>query len=325
MKRRPVLLGIAGCALWLPAAFDSIAQRAKLPVVGLLDAGERPAWWAAFRKQMNELGYTEGKSIAFELRFAKGRYTDLPALAEELIRLRVDVIVTAGTEASIAASRMTDKVPIVTATGGDHVSRGLAASLGQPGGNVTGMTSIASELTGKRLELLREIHPRLQRLAVIWQSNSAGPMAQFRDLEATARLAKIALHNLGIRKASELTEAFSSAAQKGADASYVIFGPLIYAERHSIAALALKHRLPNMHGSAEMVEAGGLACYGTDYRDLFRRAAIYVDKILKGAKPGELAIEQPSKFDLLINLRTAKALGLAIPQAVLLRASRVID
>jgi putative ABC transport system substrate-binding protein len=323
MKRRQVLIGIAA-GVSLSAAFHSRAQR-KPPLIGLLDAGERLSWWAAFRKQMHDLGYVEGKSITFEPRFARGKYTELPALAEQLVHLRVDVIVTAGTEASLAASRVTDSVPIVTATGGDHVSRGLVASLAQPGGNVTGMTSISSELTGKRLGLLREMHPRLSRLAVVWQSTNVGSMAQIRDLDAASRAAKLGLHNLGIRKASDLTEVFSNAAQKGADAVYVIFGPMTYAERRIIAALALKHRLPSMHGSSEMVEAGGLVSYGTSYVDLFRRAALYVDKILKGAKAAQLPIEQPSRFDLVINLGTAKALGFAIPQAVQLRASRVVD
>ena len=322
MKRREVLLGLAA-GVYLPAAFQAHAQR-KTALIGLLDIGERPAWWATFRKQMHQLGYVEGKNVAFDARYARGRLTDLPSLVDELLRQRVDIIVTAGTEASLAASRRTDTVPIVTATGGDHVSRGLALSLARPGRNLTGMTSIASELTAKRVELLREMQPKLSRLAVLWHATNSGSMPQMRELEGVARSVKMSLHNVGIRKADELAEAFSSAAQKGAEAIYVVFGGLIYGERQTIAALALKHRLPSMHGSAEMVEAGGLVCYGTDYPDLFRRAAVYVDKILKGAKPGELAIEQPSKFDLVVNLKTAQALGFAIPQDVRLRASRVI-
>ena len=323
MKRRQVLLGFAA-GVSLCSAVRSFAQR-KPVVIGLLDAGERLAWWANFRKQMHALGYVEGKSVLYEPRYARGKYTELPSLVDDLLRRRVDVIVTAGTEASLSASRATETVPIVTATGGDHVSRGLALTLAQPGRNLTGMTSIASELTGKRLELMREIKPKLTRAAVVWHATNVGSMPQMRELEAATRNAKIALHNVGVRKAPELADAFASAAQKGADAVFVVMGALTFGERHNIAALALKHRLPTMHGAAEMVEAGGLASYGTDYYDLFRRAAIYVDKILKGAKPGELAIEQPGKFDLLINLRTAKALGLAIPQAVQLRANRVID
>ena len=325
MKRRRALFAIAGYAAGLPMAFDALAQRPAKPVIGLLDAGERLAWWVAFRKQMHDLGYVEDRNIAYESRFARGKYTALPALADELLRQRVHVIVTAGTEASLAASRATESVPIVTATGGDHVSRGLAVSLAQPGRNLTGMTSIASELTGKRVELMRELQPKLSRLAVLWHATNVGSMASVRELETAARAAKIGLHNVGVRGAQELSDAFAAAAQKGAEALFVVFGALMYGERHAIAKLAIKHRLPSMHGSAEMVEAGGLIGYGTDYTELFRRAATYVDKILKGAKPGELAIEQPSKFDLVVNLRTAKALGVAIPQGLLVRTSRVID
>ena len=322
MKRRQMLLGMAATAL-ISSGRPARGQRSA-PLIGLLDIGERQGWWATFRKQMHELGYREGANVAFEARYARGKLTELPALVDELLRRRVDIIVTAGTEASLAASRRTETVPIVTATGGDHVSRGLALSLGRPGRNLTGMTSIASELTAKRVELMREIQPKVSRLAVLWHATNSGSMPQMRELEGVARSMKMSLHNVGVRKAEELAEAFSSAAQKAAEAVYVVFGGLIYGERHTIAALALKHRLASMHGSAEMVEAGGLVCYGTDYPDLFRRAAVYVDKILKGAKPGELAIEQPSKFDLVINLKTAKTLGFAIPQDALLRASRVI-
>lgn len=323
MQRRRVLLGIAG--LWLVAPLGSRGQSGKVRRVGLLDAGERHAWWAAFRKQMNELGYIEGKNIAFEARFAHGRLKELPALVQDLLRLQVDAIVTASTEAAIAASRATEKVPIITATGADHVSHGLAVTLAKPGGNVTGLTSISPELTGKRVELLREIHPKLARLAILWQSDNAGSMTSMRDLQGLTTTSGMSLQNVGVRRADEIPAAFAAASEKGAEALYVTMGPLTYGERRTIGALALKHRLPTMHTTAEMVEAGGLVGYGTDYPDLFRRAAVYVDRILKGAKPGDLPIEQPSKFDLVINLRTAKALGITIPPALLLRASRVID
>jgi putative ABC transport system substrate-binding protein len=322
MKRRQVLIGIAAGVSLSPAL--ALAQR-RTPVIGLLDAGERLAWWGNFRKQMHELGYVEGKSVAYEARYARGKYTELPAMVEDLLRKRVDIIVTAGTEASLSASRATETVPIVTATGGDHVSRGLALSLAKPGRNLTGMTSIASELTGKRVELMRQMRPKLARAAVVWHATNVGSMPQMRELEAATRSAKIALHNVGIRKAQELADGFAGAAQNGAEAVFVVMGALTFGERHNIAALSLKHRLPSMHGAAEMVEAGGLASYGTNYYDLFRRAAGYVDRILKGANPGELAIEQPSKFDLVINLKTAKALDFAVPQDVLLRATRVVD
>ena len=205
MRRRQVLIGIAA-GVSLSAAPYSRAQR-KVPLIGMLDAGERLAWWAAFRKQMHELGYIEGRNVAFETRFARGKFAELGGLAQDLLRQRPDIIVTAGTEASLAAARATDRIPIVTTTGGDQVSHGLAASLAQPGGNVTGMTSIASELTGKRFELLREIHPRLGRMAVLWQSDNSGSTTQMRDLQLLAGSAKVSLQNMGVRKADELPAA----------------------------------------------------------------------------------------------------------------------
>jgi putative tryptophan/tyrosine transport system substrate-binding protein len=324
MKRRRVLIGMAGYGIGMAVASSSTAQ-SRRPLIGLLDAGERLAWWSAFRKQMADLGYVEGRTVSYEARYARSRPGELPALVQDLLNQRVDLIVTAGTEASIAASRATESVPIVTATGGDHVSHGLANSLAQPGRNVTGMTSIASQLTAKRLALLREMFPKLLRLAVVWHSTNAGSVASVRDLEAATRASNISLHNVGVRRGEELPEAFTAAVQKGAQAVLVVLGALIYTERHAISALALKHRLPSMHGSAEMVEAGGLVSYGTSYPDLLRSAAFYVDKILKGAKPAVMPIEQPSKFELVVNLRTAKEIGFTTPQALLLRATRVID
>lgn len=323
-KRRRILLGIAAFAIGASGP-TALRAQAKAPVIGLLDGGERTAWWTAFRQQMRTLGYVEGKNIAFEARFAKGNVKQIPAFAQELIRLNPAVIVTATNAAAQAASHATETIPIVMATGSDHVSLGLVASLARPGGNVTGMSSISSELTGKRLELLREVFPKMGRLAVVWQSDNIGSAAGIRDLEGVTRTLKIALHNVGVRKSEDLAAAFSAATRERADAMYVLLGPLMYGERQRIAELALKHRLPTMNTAAEFVDAGGLISYGTSYPELFRRAAVYVDKILKGAKPGDLPIEQPTKFEAVVNLKTAKALGLAIPQAVLLRADRVID
>ena len=235
------------------------------------------------------------------------------------------MIVTGGTGAALEAKRATGKIPIVTATGSDQVSLGLAVSLARPGRNVTGMSSIHSELTGKRLELLREILPKMTRLAVLWNAGYVGSAPAVRDLQAAAESSRIALYNLGIDSANELADAFSAAARERAEAIFVVAGPLIYPERQRIAELALKHRLPTMYAPSEYVEAGGLLSYGPSYPDLFRRAAVYVDKILKGAKPGDLPIEQPTRFELVINMKTAKALGLAIPRAVLVRADRVIE
>ena len=326
MKRRQALFGILGFSMGLASARDASAQRVvKTPVIGLLDAGERLEWWAAFRQQLRELGYVEGQNIAFEARFAGGKLEQLRALAQVLVRLNVAVIVTGGSAASLEAKRATGKIPIVMATGADQVSLGLVVSLARPGGNVTGMSSITSELTGKRLELLREVLPRMTRLAVLWHSDNIASAPAIRDLEAAARSSRVALQNLGVSTAKDFAGAFSAATQERAEAVFVVAGPSFFAERQRIAGLALKHRLPTMHGPSEYVEAGGLLSFAPSYPDLFRRAAVYVDKILKGAKPGDLPIEQPTKFELVINLKTAKALGVAIPQAVLLRADRVIE
>lgn len=320
-----MLIGIAGSALGLWLA-NSLAQRpAKMPIVGTLDGGERLAWWEAFKAGMREVGYVEGKTVLIEQRYARNNPRRLAALAEELVRIPVDVIVTTSTAAALAAKRATDSIPIVMATGSDHVSLGLAESLAKPGGNVTGMSTVATELTAKRFELLRELHPKLSRLGVLWHRSNVGSSPAVRDLESLARAAKISLQNLGIGKGEEVPAAFVAAVQARVEALYVILSPLIYAERQNIANLALKHRVSTMHGAVEFVELGGLASYGANYADLHRRAAVYVDKILKGARPGDLPIEEPSKFDLALNLKTAKTIGVKIPQTVLVRADRVID
>ena len=326
MKRRQALFGILGLGVGLASTRNASAQRAaKVPVVGLLDASERVEYWAAFRQQIRALGYVEGQNVAFEARFAGGKPEQLPALAQELVRLNVAVIVTGGTAAALDAKWATGKIPIVMATGGDHVSMGLAVSLARPGRNVTGMSSVSSDLTGKRLELLREVLPKMTRLAVIWHADNIGSVPTMRDLEAAARSSRVALQNFGISSAKDFADAFSAATRERAEAVFVLHSPFFFPERQRIAELALKHRLPTMHGPSEYVEAGGLLSYAPSYPDLFRRAAVYVDKILKGAKPGDLPIEQPTRFELVINLKTAKALGVAIPQAVLIRADRVIE
>jgi len=325
MERRRALLGIAGFGVLGSIASRAFAQSGKLPVIGTLDGGARMSWWAAFRSQLHDLGYVEGKNFTLEQRFARGNFDALPALAEGLVKLPADVIVTTSTAAALATKHATDKIPIVMATGSDHVALGLAASLSKPGGNVTGLSTVATELTDKRFELLREMNPRLARLAVLWHRQNVGSAPAIRDLERAARRSKVALQNLGFSKSEEIPAAFAAAVKERIEAVFVVLAPLTYAERKNICALALKHRLPTMHGSVEFVEAGGLASYGANYADLHRRAAVYVDKILQGAKPGDLPIEEPTKFDLALNLGTAKAIGVLIPQAVLVRASRVVD
>jgi putative ABC transport system substrate-binding protein len=322
VRRRQALLGVLALA---GAAVMRDARAQKKLVIGLLDAGNRPEWWLGFRQQMRELGYIEGKTVFFEERFASGKADLLAAYARELVQRDVALIVTAGTSAALEAKRASAKIPIVMATGADHVSLGLAVSLSRPGRNVTGNSTVGSELTAKRFALLREMFPKMTRLAVLWHSENIGSMPAVRDLEAVARSSKVTLQNLGIASAAELPQAFAAAAQERAEALFVVAGPLTFPERKRIAELAIKHRLPTMHGPGEYVEAGGLASYSPNYRDFFRRAAITADKILKGAKPGELPIEEPTKFDFTINLKTAKALGVTIPKAVLLRADRVIE
>ena len=321
MKRREALFGIVGLGLGIAHAQPA----SKAPVIGLLDAGKRLEWWAAFRDQLQKLGYVEGQNVAFQARYGGGNPEKLPALAQELARLNVAVIVTAGEGASVEARRASRTIPIVTATGTDPVSLGLAVSLARPGRNVTGVSSISSDLTGKRLALIREVLPKMTRLAVVWHSDNLGSATAMRHLGVSAASAKIALQNLGVNSADELPEAFSAAARERADAVFVVAAPMTYPERKRMADLALKHRLPTIHGPSEYVDAGGLISYAASYPDLFRRAATYVDKILKGTKPGDLPIEEPTKFELVVNMKTAKALGITIPKAVLVRADRVIE
>jgi putative ABC transport system substrate-binding protein len=326
MNRRQALFALSVLGLGLPAARESSAQpTTKTPVIGLLDAGERLEWWAAFRQQLRDLGYVEGQNVAFEARFARGTFERLPTLAEELVRRKVAVIVTSGSVATQTALRATTTIPIVTATGDDPVSLGVAESLARPGGNVTGVTSLSGELTRKRFELLREVFPKIDRLAVLWHRDNPGSANAMRDLEAAARSSKVALRVQAVKSADELTGAFSAMTQEHARAVFVIADPLFFSERRRISDLAIKHKLPSIYGVSDYVEAGGLLSYGASYSELFRRAAVYVDKILKGAKPGDLPIEQPTKLELVINLKTARALGVAIPRLVLLRADQVIE
>jgi putative ABC transport system substrate-binding protein len=326
MKRRHVLSGAVTFALafLLPTGLSAQPNIRKI-VIGLLDAGERLEGWDAFRQQLRELGYVEGRNVNFEQRFAKGRAEALPALANELVQLKVAVIVTTASAAAAAAARATRKIPIVMATGGDQVSRGLAASLARPGGNVTGVTSLTSDLMGKRFDLLREVAPKSSRLAALWHSDNTASMTSVRELEGSAARARVAFQSFPVREGVDLADAFSAMTRERIDAIVVVNGPLFYTERRRIAELALKHKLPAIYGAAEYVEAGGLLAYGPSYPDLFRRAAIYVDKILKGANPANLPIEQPTTFELVINGNTARALGLVIPPSMLARANRVIQ
>jgi ABC-type uncharacterized transport system substrate-binding protein len=258
MKRRQASCAIAAFALTLLRAPGLSAQSsASRTVIGLLDAGERLEWWEAFRQQLRELGYVEGRNVSFEQRYAKGRLEALPTLAKELVQLKVAVIVTAGAAAAVAAQRASRKIPIVMATGTDQVSLGLAASLARPGGNVTGVASLSSELMVKRFELLREVVPKSSRLAALWHADNAPSMAAVRDLEGAAARSRVAFQSFGIRGTEELADTFSAMTRARIEALIVVTGPLIYDERTRIVELAFKHKLPAMYGAAEYVEAGG--------------------------------------------------------------------
>jgi putative ABC transport system substrate-binding protein len=326
MNRRRALITLLGLGLGLPAARGASAQAAtKVRVVGLLDAGQRLEWWVALRHQLHELGYVEGQTVAFEERFANGKFERLPTLAQELVSRKVAVIVTSGTVTARVAQAATRTIPIVMATGDDPVQAGLAKSLARPGGNVTGVTSLNALVMGKRFEQFREALPRISRLAVLWDRNNDASVPSVHAIEATARAAKMAVQSVGVRSVNELDAAFITMTNERAGGVFVVSGPSFFSERQRLADLAIKHRLPSMYQQMEYVEAGGLLSYGPSYAGLFRQAAHYVDKILKGAAPGDLPIEQPTTFELVINLKTARALGITLPSQTLLRADRSIQ
>jgi putative ABC transport system substrate-binding protein len=328
MKRRTFIIAMSGGLVAAPLAAEA-QQPGKMYHIGLLDYGTfdsgRQAWWDAFRQRMRELGYVDGQNITFEPRSAQGDDNRLAKLAAELVGLKVDLIVTGGQAAAIAAKRATSTIPIVMATGSDPVAVGIVASLRQPGGNLTGMTSINSELSAKRLEFLKNVAPRVSRIAMLWDEKDAGSRLIADETEAAAKTAGLTIHRVTVGTAIDFEATFDNIVRSRAGALVVASTARLFAHRKRIAELALKHRLPTVVGLYEYVKAGCLASYGTDYPDLFRGAAVYVDKILKGAKPGDLPIEQPTKFELVINLKTAKALGVTIPQSLLARADQVIQ
>jgi putative ABC transport system substrate-binding protein len=300
----------------------------KIARVGIFDGGlsypERQALWSAFKQALSEIGYVEGKNVAFDFRWGMGQIDTLPQLAGELVRANVDVIVTAGTPAALAAKRATPTVPIVLVLAGDPVRTGLAASLSRPGGNVTGLTTLTTELSAKRLELLRQMVPRLAKLGVVRDNNPAFTLA-VRDTETAARTMNISVHPMVVRTGNELDAAFADLERLSVDAIEVMPTSVGLRERRRVADLALKYRLPTAFAQREYVEAGGLMSYGSNFRQLFRRAAIYVDKVLKGARPADLPIEQPTTFELVINLRTARALGVAVPPGLQARADHIVE
>ena len=274
---------------------------------------------------MRELGYVEGQNVTFEARFAEGRSERLPALVAEFVNMKVDVIVTGGNQAALAAKRATTSLPIVMATGGDQVGLGIVAGLARPGGNVTGVTSFSAELMGKRLGLLKEVVPRLSRVAYLLVEGDLTSGAGLRDAQAAGGALDLSVIVFSVRRPYDFEKAFSEMARDHVEG--VIIPPLAvyFGERKRLADLALKHYLPNIGGGKAHADAGLLMSYGVSQPEQFRRAAVFVDKILKGAKPADLPVEQPTKFELVINLKTAKALVLTVPPSVLLRADQVIE
>ena len=328
MNRRTFVGTLALGLLAAPLAVEA-QQAGKVVRIGLLStAAPDPSSatrWQAFRDRLRELGYVEGQNVIFESRWGDGQIGRLRGLAAELIDAKVDILVTAGSEAALAAKRATSSIPIVTATGADPVELGLIASLARPGGNVTGVFSLSNELAGKRLEFLKQLIPRVSRVGFLRDSDNRASALVLRDAESAARVMGLVVQGVGVRGSKELDAAFAAMKRARVDAVMLAETTIFIADRRRIADLALKYRLPMTAQSKEYAEAGALVSYGTDYPDLFRRAATFVDKILKGAKPADLPVEQPTKFELIINLKTAKALGLKIPQSLLDRADEVIQ
>jgi putative ABC transport system substrate-binding protein len=326
MRRRDFIFLLAGATAAWPLALRA-QQAGKIYTVGSLTAGTGAPipGITTLGDTLRELGWIEGKNIAFERRYAENRLDRLPALAAELVDLKVDVIVAAGTLAPLAAKRATTTIPIVMTAAGDPVGSGLVPNLARPGGNVTGLSLMVPDLGGKRLELLKELLPRMSRVAVLWNAANPYPALVFKETERAAQTLGIEVQSLEVQEPNDFGNAFEAAERHQPDALIMVEDPLTIDFRKQIADFALTHRLPAMNGFRQFVDAGGLMAYGASLSDLLRRAAGYVDKILRGAKPSDLPVEQPTKFELVINLKTAKALGIEIPPMLLARADEVIE
>ena len=326
MRRRDFIFLLAGATAAWPLALRA-QQAGKIYTVGSLTAGTGAPipGITTLGDTLRELGWIEGKNIAFERRYAENRLDRLPALAAELVDLKVDVIVAAGTLAPLAAKRATTTIPIVMTAAGDPVGSGLVPSLARPGGNVTGLSLMVPDLGGKRLELLKELLPRMSRVAVLWNAANPYPALVFKETERAAQTLGIEVQSLEVREPNDFGHAFEAAERHQPDALIMVEDPLTIDFRKQIADFALTHRLPAMNGFRQFVDAGGLMAYGASLSDLLRRAAGYVDKILRGAKPSDLPVEQPTKFELIINLKTAKALGIENPPMLLARADELIE
>jgi len=325
-RRLVVALGVGAFA----APFSSVAQQkpAKIPRIGLLSPfspADAMPWYKALQVGLRDLGWVEGKNIGIEYRYAEGKSDRLPDLAADLVRLNVDIIVTTITPDALAAKNATRVIPIVMAAAGEPVASGIVESLARPGGNVTGLSQMTIELGGKRLELLKEIVSKLYRVAVLWEPATAISTLAWKEIQLPARQLGIELYSLEILTANDLDKAFEAAIRVRAGALAIMPSPVFTANLKQIANHAVKSHLPSIYNVGDFADAGGLVTYGPNRADLFRRAATYVDKILKGAKPGDLPIEQPTKFDLVVNVKTAKAIDITIPGAILLQATKVIQ
>ena len=325
MDRRQLLV-VLGSALAAPFAVRAQQQRVyRIGFLGNSTAALEANLVGPFREGLRDLGYVEGRNIVIEFRWAEGKYERFPELIAELVALNVDVIVTAGTPAALAVKRAMVRVPLVMAAVGDPVVTGLVASLARPGGNFTGLTAIAPDLEGKRLELLREIVPKVSHVAFLVNPDNVLTVASEKQARAAAKVLLVDVQFVDVREDSHFDQAFDTIAKERPDAFIVLADRVFLHNRARIVDFAARNRLPAVYPYRELVEAGGLVSFGPNYADMHRRAATYVDKILKGAKPGDLPVEQPTKFELIINLKSAKALGFTIPPSLMLRADEVIQ
>src|SRR5262245_12888776 len=325
MKRREFITLLGGAAAWPVAA--RAQQAGKVPTIGFLGQSTRSAgseWVAAFVQRLRDLGWTEGRTIAIEYRWGEGSEGRFAEVAAEFVRLKVDVILTSGTPVVMAAKQATSVIPIVFATAGDPVGNHLVASLARPGGNVTGLSSQSNELAGKRIEILREVIPGLRRLAIMGNVDNPFVALEMGEVHAAAGKLGLEVVTLEIRRAQDIVPAFETLKGRS-EALYLSIDAVANTNRIPINILAVGARLPTMHGSRDYVEGGGLMSFGANFPDQFRRSADYVDKILRGTKPADLPVQQPTKFDLIVNLITAKALDLRIPATLLARADEVIE
>ena len=313
----------------LPAPAAWAQSAAKTPKVGILQVGFPAASGhlaAAFKQAMQERGYVEGRTVLFEARFGEGKRERLSEAAAELVRLKVDILVTSTDEGIAALKRHTQTIPIVMANSTDPVGTGFVVSLARPGRNITGNSSMSPELNGKRLELLKEVVPGLSRVAILWNPDIRGAVFDYKESEGAARTLHLQLQSVEATRADDFERAFAAMTAERAEAVVVpAVNPLVFNNRSRVAALAQQHRLPSIFGTKDYADAGGLMAFGPNVIDQWRRAATYVDKILKGARPADLPVEQPTKFELVINLKTARALGLTIPPSLVRRADRVIE